>query len=301
MGREPARQLSLFDTTATDARPDAYTVRVSHRARRLSIKVHPRGRVEVVVPRRASPREVESFVAANREWIARTRAAFVRRYGEPDTRLPDRIDLALTGERLAVRYLRTSGRTPDETAGHSSGRSLQPPAARRGRAADRGSSRASDERRGRSAGAPATGGASGSVRAREGAEGLVLSGATGDQTACRAALRRWLLRRAKRELAPRLDTLAAETGIGYARCQVRIQRSCWGSRSSSGTISLNACLLFLEPALVRYLLVHELCHGVHMNHSRRYWRRVARHVPDYRELDRRLGDSWGAMPGWLES
>lgn len=298
MGREPARQLSLFDTTATDARPDAYTVRVSHRARRLSIKVHPRGRVEVVAPRRASPREVESFVAANREWIARTRAAFVRRYGEPDTRLPDRIDLALTGERLPVRYRRTSGQASGETPG----RSLPPPPARRrGRAADRGSNPASDERRGRSAGAHATGVAGGTVRAREREEGLVLSGATGDDAACRAALRRWLLRRAKRELTPRLDALAAETGIGYGRCQVRIQRSCWGSRSSTGTISLNASLLFLEPALVRYLLVHELCHGVHMNHSRRYWRRVARHEPDYRELDRRLGDAWGEMPGWLDA
>ena len=80
---------------------------------------------------------------------------------------------------------------------------------------------------------------------------------------------------------------------------MRAQRTCWGSRSCSGTVSLNLCLLFLEPALLDYLIVHELCHGRHMNHSRRFWALVGRHVPDYRRLDRCLGDSWRAVPAWL--
>ena len=80
---------------------------------------------------------------------------------------------------------------------------------------------------------------------------------------------------------------------------VRGQKTCWGSHSSSGTISINYCLLFLEPALVRYLMIHELCHARHMNHSRRFWAHVARFEPDYRKLDRKLSSSWKEIPSWV--
>jgi predicted metal-dependent hydrolase len=58
-------------------------------------------------------------------------------------------------------------------------------------------------------------------------------------------------------------------------------------------------LLFLAPELVRYLMIHELCHARHMNHSRRFWQRVGRFEPDYRHLDKALGESWISIPAWL--
>ena len=70
-------------------------------------------------------------------------------------------------------------------------------------------------------------------------------------------------------------------------------------RSSSGTISLNLCLLFVDPALLRYLMIHELCHGRHMNHSKRFWAMVGRFEANYRKLDKRLGDAWQDVPAWL--
>jgi predicted metal-dependent hydrolase len=80
---------------------------------------------------------------------------------------------------------------------------------------------------------------------------------------------------------------------------IRAQRTCWGSHSSSGTISLNLCLLFLRPAVVRYLMLHELCHGRHMNHSKRFWKLVGQFEPDYRMLDRELTECWQEVPGWV--
>jgi hypothetical protein len=85
----------------------------------------------------------------------------------------------------------------------------------------------------------------------------------------------------------------------YKKCQIRAQRTCWGSRSSSGTVSLNLCLLFLEPSVVRYLMIHELCHGRHMDHSKRFWKLVGQFEPNYERLDRKLTDSWRRVPGWL--
>ena len=103
-----------------------------------------------------------------------------------------------------------------------------------------------------------------------------------------AALRSWLLDEADYHLAPRLLHESKLVGRRPASVQVRLQRTRWGSCSNSGTISLNAALLFLEPPLVRYLLVHELCHLLALNHSRRFWAAVARCEPDYEALDRRL-------------
>ncbi len=99
-------------------------------------------------------------------------------------------------------------------------------------------------------------------------------------------------------MKPWLARVARELDIVPRRVQVRTQKTRWGSCSSTGTVSINACLLFLEPALVRYLMVHELCHLRHLNHSQRYWRLVERFEPDYRLLDKRLGEAWADVPFW---
>ena len=59
------------------------------------------------------------------------------------------------------------------------------------------------------------------------------------------------------------------------------------------------CLLFLSPALLRYLMIHELSHAQHMNHSSRFWRLVARHEPNYRRLDKQLSGAWKDIPTWV--
>ncbi len=137
------------------------------------------------------------------------------------------------------------------------------------------------------------------VRYRSNGSVVVLSGRTGDDQLCVTALKRWLASVAKREFGPRLKKLSALTDNPFKRMHIRGQRTCWGSHSSTGTISINYCLLFLEPALVRYLMIHELCHARHMNHSRRFWQRVHEYEPDYRRLDKELGEAWKSIPAWL--
>lgn len=115
----------------------------------------------------------------------------------------------------------------------------------------------------------------------------------------RRSLRAWVIARSMARLGPWLDSLARETGLRYARMVVRCQRTRWGSCSSRGTISLNACLAFQRPAVVRYLLLHELAHTRHMNHSSRFWCLVAGHEPDWRALDRELARGWRHVPTWM--
>jgi len=122
-----------------------------------------------------------------------------------------------------------------------------------------------------------------------------------DRRGADAALRNWLLDEADYHLSPWLLRESRLIGRRPASVQVRLQRTRWGSCSNSGTISLNAALLFLEPPLVRYLFVHELCHLLALNHSRRFWAAVARCEPDYEALDRRLTASWSDVPLWAHS
>lgn len=80
-----------------------------------------------------------------------------------------------------------------------------------------------------------------------------------------------LARRAKELLPARLKMLAAENGFKYNGCTVRNVHSRWGSCSAGKNISLSIYLAQLPNELIDYVLLHELCHTVEMNHSERFW------------------------------
>ena len=244
-----AKQLSLFSETEEPDALSGFSVRESGRARRLSIKIYPRGRVEVVVPKRTRARDVQTFVAENQAWIQNTRASFAEEHPPEPFRLPLRINLPAVERSIGVIY------QPREDAK--------------------------------------------SVRYRLTGDILCLTGKTDDNAACVKALKRWLSATAKEHFEPRLRSLSFETGNAFKRMRVAGQKTCWGSHSSTGTLSINYCLLFLDPALLRYLMIHELCHAQHMNHSRRFWRLVGRFEPRYRAFDKQLSGSWKQIPTWV--
>lgn len=95
-------------------------------------------------------------------------------------------------------------------------------------------------------------------------------------------------KQAEKELSVRLAELNALYGFAYKRVSIRNQQTRWGSCSKSGTISLSYRLLFLPPEVRDYVLVHELCHLAHMNHSSRFWQLVAQTIPNYKLLREQL-------------
>lgn len=141
--------------------------------------------------------------------------------------------------------------------------------------------------------------AGGRLRLRVEGSRLLVQGDVSRAALVRHALQRFTMHQAHGVLEPRLAALSAATGLQYRCLQVRRQRTRWGSCSRSGTISLNACLLFQPPQVVDYLLLHELAHTRHMNHSRRFWSLVARHEPRWRELDATLMLGWREVPAWV--
>jgi predicted metal-dependent hydrolase len=130
---------------------------------------------------------------------------------------------------------------------------------------------------------------------------LQIRGRLDDRSRLRRLLADWLIDRAQLCLEAPLRALAAQMAVNPARLQMRCQRSRWGSCSRGATISLNACLLFQRPEVLRYLMIHELSHLRHMNHSARFWAEVARHEPDWKALDRELLQGWRRVPSWIFS
>jgi predicted metal-dependent hydrolase len=128
---------------------------------------------------------------------------------------------------------------------------------------------------------------------------LALTGDGSDGPLVRSALRAWLARQARELLPPALAGCARDMQATYRRVAIRWQRTRWGSCSTRGTISLNGCLLFQTPQVMRYLLVHELAHTRHMNHSRAFWADVARYCPEHARLDAELLEGWRRVPSWV--
>ncbi len=225
----------------------AWNVRISRRARRMSMRVFPGGRVEVVVPPGAGVPAIERFVARHRDWAERRSSELLRLAPKAADRQPVEVDLGLLGRHWSVEYVQASRvRLHEHGPSHLRVHAPHP--------AERHASQ---------------------------------------------ALVPWLMRMASAELGARLHPLAREIGLDFSRMVIRRQRTRWGSCSTQGTISLNVCLMFQRPEVVRYLMIHELCHRRHMNHSKRFWTLVASFEPGWKSLDVELLQGWRNVPAWV--
>ena len=87
---------------------------------------------------------------------------------------------------------------------------------------------------------------------------------------------------AEEYIAKRVEHYITQTGGSYKRITIRDQKTRWGSCSSNGGLSFNWRLMLAPPRVLDYVVVHELCHLTHMNHSRDFWNKVESIMPDYR-------------------
>jgi predicted metal-dependent hydrolase len=133
---------------------------------------------------------------------------------------------------------------------------------------------------------------------------VIIPNSDGDSDADKHAdsvwqLRNWVRQKAWRLLPPLLEQLSQQTGLTYKKISIRSQKTRWGSCSSTGTISVNDQLLFLPRATAAYLMIHELCHTQHMNHSSRFWHLVEAHCADFRNHEGLLNQARSKIPDWF--
>ncbi len=104
------------------------------------------------------------------------------------------------------------------------------------------------------------------------------------------ALKKRYMQAAKEYFPKRVAYYQQFTGGRYERISIREQKTRWGSCSSRGTLSFNWKLMLAPPGILDYVVVHELCHLRHMNHSRDFWAAVESVLPDYKERRKWLKD-----------
>ncbi|WP_100411832.1 M48 family metallopeptidase [Acidovorax sp. 69] len=106
----------------------------------------------------------------------------------------------------------------------------------------------------------------------------------------RDAVQAWLMRDARRHFTARLDHFAPLLGVRWASLRLSSAQTRWGSAKADGSIRLNWRLLHYRPAIIDYVVAHELAHLRVMDHSPRFWDTVATVVPDYASLRSHLRD-----------
>ena len=96
-------------------------------------------------------------------------------------------------------------------------------------------------------------------------------------------LEQWFKQQAHEYISVRLAVLSEETQLFAQSFNIRQYQARWGSCNSRGELSFNYLLMMTPQWVIDYVIVHELCHLVHMNHSAKFWQLVAQHFPRYRE------------------
>ncbi|OUR73419.1 hypothetical protein A9Q78_03235 [Methylophaga sp. 41_12_T18] len=93
----------------------------------------------------------------------------------------------------------------------------------------------------------------------------------------------WYKQQAELYIKERTQQLTTETGLKPRSITVKTYKARWGSCKITGDIQFNWKLLLAPPAIIDYVIVHELCHLVHHNHSAAFWQLVAYHFPDFKQ------------------
>ena len=97
-----------------------------------------------------------------------------------------------------------------------------------------------------------------------------------------------LMERAKTVFNDILDEWIPKVGVTPKNIRIKKIKTAWGICYSNRNITLNLKLIQLEKSIIEYVIVHELCHLHHMNHSKEFWKVVENLLPNFREERKRL-------------
>lgn len=248
---------------ATNATLPPHTVRVSKKARRISLRLVAGKGLELVLPLGTPLSVVPDVLQRHATWIERQLAKRPHLQGlalpEKQSLVPETIFFSLTSEFFQIKRLCA----------------------------------VSDEGESGQAGARKS-----TKRERINPEPGVLLLPHSDEEAIKK-LRAWLLRVARVNLGAMLEAASKETGLPYSSFGVGLPRTRWGSCTYKKGIRLNARLMFVSPELVRSVIIHELCHTVHLNHGPKFHALVQQFDAEEWVHHKQLKDAERVMPSWV--
>jgi hypothetical protein len=104
-------------------------------------------------------------------------------------------------------------------------------------------------------------------------------------------IEQWYRREAKRYLSDLAQKYSEKIPCTFGTIRIKNQKTCWGSCSSRGNLNFNWRIMMAPPEITEYLVVHELCHRLEMNHSDAFWSLVQQQIPDYKKRREWLKDN----------
>lgn len=232
--------------------PPPFTFRRSARAKRLALRFHPDGGLEIVLPPRVSEKNGLAFLQSQREWVEKHYHRAGVKYAMDDAErfaLPPKIQFPAVNKTFPIDYrvIHTAKRI---TLHATNGR-------------------------------------------------LSFYGNVSDFKPCIHLMTAWIKSQAKVLLPQLLEEVSIECDLPYRKVGVRGQKTLWGSCNSHKDIQLNYKLLLLPALLVRYVMIHELCHTVHLNHSKSFWCLLEEYMPNYKKYLSMLKNADQLLPRWL--
>ncbi len=99
--------------------------------------------------------------------------------------------------------------------------------------------------------------------------------------------------KAKIDIPKRVEFYAKQIGVTYNKITIRCQHTRWGSCSSKGNLNFNCLLVLLPDEIIDSIVVHELCHRKHMNHSSRFYEEIDKVFPKYKKCHQWLKQNGG--------
>lgn len=124
---------------------------------------------------------------------------------------------------------------------------------------------------------------------------IILFSKTADEAEVQKILTDWFVKQAKAVIPKRVRFWAEQIGESYGNVTVKNQRKRWGSCSSVRNLNFNRRLIMAPEAVMDYVVVHELCHLRHMNHSKEFWNEVEKILPDYKICKKWLEKNGGLL------
>ncbi len=115
------------------------------------------------------------------------------------------------------------------------------------------------------------------------------------KNAGKEALIGWLRHQAREVISQKAESYAEKMGVSYTALRISSARSRWGSCSAKNSLSFTWRLVMCPTEIIDYLVVHELSHVTHKNHSRDFWAEVSTFLPDYKERQKWLKDNRALM------
>jgi hypothetical protein len=104
-----------------------------------------------------------------------------------------------------------------------------------------------------------------------------------------------LKKEARNHLASLTEYWAEKIGVSYGRISIRGQKTRWGSCSSKGNLNYNYLLMLCPDEVAEYVVIHELCHRIHMNHSKDFWNKIEAFCPNYKQARKWLKQNGNSL------